>query len=85
MNADNQQQTETTGQQPTQAKPVAVTTTQLQHPKLPAGSSLIERIVLPAVFSIVTAVVKNPAHAAELQEYMIALRDAINAAYPDAE
>jgi len=61
-----------------------VATTTTQHPKLPAGSSLIEKIALPMVFSVITAVVKDPQHAAALQEYMLALRDAINTAYPDA-
>lgn len=59
-----------------------MTTTQLSHPVLPDGASLIERIALPAVFAIVIGVVKNPAHSAELQEYLIALRDAISNAYP---
>lgn len=58
-------------------------TTTLEHPSLPAEASLIERIVLPAVFSIIRAVVKNPVHAAALKEYMLAVRDSINAAYPD--
>lgn len=56
--------------------------TTLQHPPLPSNATLIERIALPMVFSIVIGTVKNPQHAGELQEYMLAVRDAINAAYP---
>jgi hypothetical protein len=84
MDADTKQ---STTQAPAKEQVVQQITTQtlhLQHPKLPGGTSLIEKIALPAVFSIITSVVKNPDHAAELQEYMIALRDAIDAAYPDA-
>jgi len=60
-----------------------VGTTTLQHPPIPAGASLIERIVLPAVFSVIASSVKNPAHAAELKEYMLAIRDTINAVFPE--
>jgi len=54
----------------------------ITHPALPGSATLIERIVLPTVFAIVTGVVKNPAHAETLKEYLLAVRDAINGAYP---
>jgi hypothetical protein len=85
MNADNPQPS--SSQQP--PKPATAATgikqTVLEHPQLPAGATLLERILLPAVFSTVVGVVRNPGHAAELEQYMLAIRDAINAAYPDAE
>lgn len=57
-------------------------TTAIQHPPLPGTATLIERLVLPAVFSVVINTVKNPQHAADLKEYMLAIRDAISSAYP---
>lgn len=54
----------------------------ISHPPLPATATLLERIVLPAVFSVIISTVKNPRHAAELKDYMLAIRDAISAAYP---
>lgn len=68
----------------TQQQPPTIHETVLQHPPLPSNASFIERIVLPAVFSIVIGVVKNPQHAADLKDYLVALRDAISAAFPDA-
>lgn len=56
--------------------------TVLQHPHLPGNISLIERITLPAVFATVQALVKNPEHAANLKDYLLALRDSISGAYP---
>lgn len=58
----------------------AVTT--LSHPPLPQTATMIERIVLPATFAVVISTVKNPTHAAAMKEYMLAIRDAISAAYP---
>lgn len=83
MKADSTQQDQTQTQQSGKPATANVTTTNLQHPKLPADASLIERIALPAVFAIVQASIRNPSHAAELKEYMEALRDALNAAYPE--
>ena len=59
-----------------------LTTTTIEHPPLPPQASFIERLVLPTVFGIVIAVVKNPQHAAALKEYLLALRDTISNAYP---
>lgn len=56
--------------------------TTIHHPALPVNATLIERIVLPTVFAIVTGVVKNPEHAASLKEYLLSVRDAISATYP---
>jgi hypothetical protein len=58
------------------------TSTTIQHPPLPGTATLIERLVLPAVFSVVIGTVKNPQHATDLKEYMLAIRDAISGAYP---
>lgn len=85
MNADNPNNQAGGSQQQQQTQPAKNQTTQITHPQLPAGVTLIEKIALPAVFAIVTSTIKNPAHAAELQEYMLALRDAIDSAYPDAD
>jgi uncharacterized protein YdgA (DUF945 family) len=57
-------------------------TTTIEHPPLPGTATLIERLVLPAVFSVVINTVKNPKHADDLKEYMLAIRDAISSAYP---
>lgn len=57
-------------------------TTTITHPKLPHTAGFWERIVLPAAFSIINALVKNPTHAAEYKEYLLAIRDAISATYP---
>lgn len=78
MEADKQQQQQT-GQQPKMQPTI------LHHPPLPPGASLIEKIALPFVFSLIVSVIKNPQHATELREYMLAIRDAINLAYPDSE
>lgn len=63
-------------------QPAKFATTTLQHPKLPSTATMIERIALPFAFSLITALIHNPAHAAELQEYMEPLRDTLNAVYP---
>lgn len=83
MQADNPQEAERQPQQGKTHQAANVQATTLNHPKLPADATLIEKIALPFVFSLVTATIKNPAHAAELQEYMSALRDALNEAYPE--
>jgi hypothetical protein len=84
MEADTKQTPATAPAKEQVTQPINTQTLHLVHPKLPTGATLIEKIALPMVFSVITSVVKNPDHAAELQEYMIAVRDAIDAAYPDA-
>ena len=76
MQADNPQ----TGQQAQQPKPQV---TKMEHPALPANATMIERLALPFVFSLVQSVIKNPQHADELREYLTVLRDSLNAAYPE--
>lgn len=69
-------------QQPVKATPVIHTTT-IQHPPLPSTATTIERIALPMAFGIVNTLVRDPAKAEELREYMTPLRDALNQAYPE--